>query len=57
VDSLVGIAEFIKSVGFPIFVGAYVLIQMNATLRELTASLTKLGEAIHHLPCCLEKMK
>ena len=52
-----GIAEFIKSVEFPIFVGAYVLIQMNSTLKELTASLTKLGEAIHKLPCCMEKMK
>ena len=52
-----GIAEFIKSVGFPIFVGAYVLIQMNSTLRELTTSLNKLGKAIHQLPCCMEKMK
>jgi hypothetical protein len=46
------VAEFIKSVGFPIFVAMFVLIRVEKSIERLTVSLTALGEAIHNLPCC-----
>ena len=43
-------AEFIKSVGFPVFVAVFVLVRVELTLKELTKGINALAVAIKGRP-------
>lgn len=45
-DMFKGVAEFIKEVGFPIFVAVYVLVRLEGTMKRLTGSILKLSDTM-----------
>lgn len=45
-ESLTVISAFIKDVGFPIFVGVYVLMRMEPAITKLTIAIIQLKEVI-----------
>lgn len=46
IEYVTAVSEFIKSVGFPIFVGVYVLVRVETTLSKLSSNIGALTLAI-----------
>ena len=44
--SATGFGDFIKDIGFPIFVAIYVLVRLEGTMSKLTAAINKVVELV-----------
>lgn len=56
-ESLAPWAQFIRELGFPIFVAFYLLVRIERVIRDQELSNHQLREAIHKLMAELEKRK
>jgi hypothetical protein len=56
-DFLKPLAEFLREVGFPIFVACYLMIRLERTIHEWTLSNHQLREALQRLFVELENRK